>query len=194
MSEAEEGCRRPETDVDPETARTIVEPYFEAAKELFVLHERTHYQPTSKLKHVRLECRSWQQLHDQEDFTARNFAATTDDGGVIVVTPEIVELPEESLAAIIAHEFGHAYDFKYPARFVLMDGELLRFNDEPNESKAAERSRIARMKQWESRSGDAVEMVADAIATEVIGLPIRYSGECRLQTFGPGIRRPRGLR
>jgi hypothetical protein len=188
-----EGCRRPETDVDPETARAIVEPYFAAAKDEFVAHEKANYR-AAKMKAVRLECRTWQDMHDEEGFNVRNFAATTDDGRTVVVCPDIVELPMESVAAIIAHEFGHAYDFLYPGRFVLANGELLHFYDEPAENKAAEKARIARMKQWEHRDHDTVEAVADAIATEVLGMQIRYSGACLLQTFGPGVHRPKTLR
>jgi hypothetical protein len=179
--------------VDCETARVILEPYFKAAQEEFVRFEREHY-GGKKVSYVRLECASWAELQQEEGFDVRNFAGTSEDGRLIIAAPELVELPEESVAAIVAHELGHAFDYLYPARFVVARGELLRFDDLDAEDKASRQARIARMQQWERRDRDVVEGTADEIASLVLKREIRYAGPCLLQTFGRGISRPEGLR
>jgi hypothetical protein len=172
-----------------------VEPYFLVAQRLFVDHEAKHYSGASKLTKVSLECSPWRKLHDESNFTIRNFAGTTEDGRIVVVAPEIVELPEASVAAIIAHEFGHAYDSLYPGRWVMAGGELVRFDDVEEDSPRADQARLARMRAWRDRDPDTVETMADQIAEEVVGLTIRYSGPCVLQTFDrAGTKRPKGLR
>jgi hypothetical protein len=129
-------------------------------------------------------------------FGVRNFAATSEDAGVVVVAPEIVELPPETVVAIIAHEFGHVLDFAYPADYALAGEELLRWRGNiPSQDPRAEQARVARIRQWERRDSDTVERTADQIASHVVGEPIVYSGPCLLQTFNRrGVRRPGGLR
>ena len=185
-------CERPETAVDCETARIILEPFLKAAQEQFVQFEREHY-GGKKLSYVRLECAPWAEL-EQEGFDVRNFAGTSEDGRLIIAAPELVELPQESVAAVIAHEFGHAFDYLYPGRFALARGELLRFDDLEAEDKASQQARLARMQHWERRDRDTIETTADEIASLVLQREIRYAGPCLLQTFGRGMSRPSGLR
>jgi len=198
-----DACVRPETSLSRDEALVVAGPYFLAVQEEFSRHEQDHYGGRSVLlARVRLECAPWRELADDEGFSVRNFAATSDDGHVIVIAPELVELPEESVVAILGHEFGHAYDNLYPGRWVLADGELLRFDDalagvgDPElESKANQKARVARARQWRDRTDDEVENTADAIATEVLGHQIRYCGPCVLQCFErTASRRPAGLR
>jgi hypothetical protein len=192
-----EVCERPRQVVDCATALVIVEPYFRAAQEAFVQHEALHCGAKKpKLARVRLECSPWSKLHEESDFGTRNFAGTTLDGTVIVVAPEVVELPEDTVAAIMAHEFGHAYDFLYPGMFLMSDGELLRFDpiEVDPDNKWERQTAVARARQWRDRSDEEAEQVADAIAGEVLGHPVLYGGPCMLQCFSRGAKRPEGLR
>jgi hypothetical protein len=188
-------CERPDTEVDCETALAILEPYVKVAREEFLRFEREHY-GGSKIKRVKLECAPWAELQEEDGFNVRNFAGTSEDGRMIVAAPELVELPEDSVAAIIAHEFGHTLDYLYPGRFLLAQGELVRFDDPGVGNSKAEKARIARMRQWQllHQDRDLVEQVADEIASLVLHRQIRYAGPCLLQTFGRGLSRPPGLR
>jgi hypothetical protein len=191
-------CSAPQTNLDLQTARAIIEPYFIAAQEKFCEYVRAAHGSPKRVKNVLLECHPWRVLADEIGFGVRNFAATSEDARTIIVAPEIVELPPETVAAIIAHEFGHVLDFIYPSDYALVGGELLRWrckvaDDDPR----AEQALVARIRQWELRDPDVVEHTADEIASHVTGSPIRYSGPCLLQTFdrgSRGIRRPQGLR
>lgn len=191
-AEALADCPTPYTEVGSDAALVILEPYFKAAQEEFVAHEREHF-GRRQLARVRLECRSWEELRRAEGFSVRNFAATREDGKLILAAPELVELPEENVAAVMAHEFGHAYDFTYPARFVLRDGDLLRLDDVADDRRA-DQARFARVRVWSERDPEQLERLADAIASEVLHREIRYAGPCLLQTFGSGVERPEGLR
>lgn len=144
-----------------------------------------------KVGRTRLQCGAFPRDSD------RHFAGCVDDGSRIVVAPEIVDLPDETVAAILSHEFGHASDFAYPGRFVLVDDvaePLLRYSTE-----ADDRTLYNQRMQWERRDHDVVERTADAIAEWAYrqnGLErkIAYAGSCMLQTFGGGTRpRPAGL-
>lgn len=120
----------------------------------------------------------------------RHFAGCRTDGKLIVLRPEIAELPVSNLVAILAHEMGHAVDFLYPGRFQLVDGELVEWVGWDPCSDVFS----ARHHQWLARDDDAIERVADAIGERAIGRQISYSGPCMLQTVRPGVRpRPAGL-
>jgi len=169
-----------------EEAEAVIEPYFFVAREIFVLAG------LPLCKKVTLEVAPW--IHD----SPRHFAACEDTGRRIIVAPEMAELPEPVLAAIMAHEFGHATDFLYPTEFVLVDdGELVRLPTVPGKlvNKKAEQANLARRNAWERRDADSVERTADAIAEAMTGHTIGYCGPCELQCFDRG-RRPRraGLR
>lgn len=178
-------------------ARTVIEPYFDSAREAFV------DAGLRRAAEVRLDID--EKMHD----TPRHFAAARDDGRLIIVAPHAAGLPVDTLVAIIMHELGHATDFAYPTRFQLRDGELIEWQSPdwatPNERRAlagldwAEKSlrlpAYNRQKQWQSRDEDEVERTADAIASRVFGSPMFYRGECLLQSFQSGTApRPEGLR
>ncbi len=176
-------------------ALVILDPFFEAVREVFIGSEMNLF-GQSKMRRVRVECAPW--VHDK----ARHFAGATEDGRSILVTPELAELPELTVVAILAHEFGHAMDFAYPALFGWSpDGlvhPLKRGGRRPtmtmNDPKRQAQAATAAMRQWRDRDADTVERVADAIAEEITGRRVGYSGPCRLQTLDAGMPRPAGLR
>lgn len=169
-----------------ENARPLLDPLFREAQAAFV------DAGFPRVKRVRLFVT--EEVRDNR----RHFAACRTDGLEMLVAPELVLLDVDSAAAVIAHEFGHAVDFLYPGRFLLVDGKLHEWTH-PDWSKGAAEphARFAqnRVRQWTSRSSDAVERTADAIAEHAMGRPISYGGDCMIQTFDHGIRpRPAGLR
>lgn len=182
------GCPDTTTTATLEEAKAMLEPYFLAARERFV---RAGFS-----KVIRASFKVTGSMHD----TARHFAGTRDDGLVIQVAPEMVELAEEFVVAIMAHELGHATDFLYPGEFVLgRDEELVRrrragsVTDEgEDDAEAKQWKRWLRM--WKERDAYVVEKTADVIAEHVWGKPIGYQGPCLLETFEGGVPRPVGLR
>jgi hypothetical protein len=176
---AAEACPDTATDLTCEQALLIIEPYFAANRELF------SGAGLERVERTELYCAPW--IHD----APRHFAACREDGLVIVVAPQLAELDERMVLAILAHELGHAGDFLYPGEFVLGPSR-----------KARRRRRVdfepdqwARwMRSWESRDDDTVEFVADAVAEHATGMPIGYVGPCQIQCFARGQARPQGLR
>jgi hypothetical protein len=140
-----------------------------------------------EIRRVKLEVSS--RMHD----SVRHFAGTRDDGSVIILSPQMVELPENTVAAIIAHEFGHATDFLYPGEFVLGPERVAVRRPRTNGLENDERWHTW-LRDWEKRDDDVVEFVADAIAERVTGRRIGYTGPCKLQAFDMGKARPLGLR
>ena len=178
---AEDTCGALTTDVDLEEALAILEPYFEAVRERFV------EVGLDRVTRTRLSVRPW--VHD----SPRHFGACRDDGSEIILAPELVELSQELVVGIIAHEFGHAADFLYPGEFWLGRGDgVVRKSLE----EAGSETQWARWQRaWGERDHDVVERVADAIASSVMGAPIGYLGPCLLQAFSlRGVPRPEGLR
>jgi hypothetical protein len=167
-----------------DAAEAVIEPYFAAVKQVFVEGG------ASSAKKVRLELAGW--AHD----APRHYAATEDTGRVIITAPEFAELPEETIVAILAHEFGHAVDFLYPGKYVFADDELVEMpmpdRDGDLIDKKAEQANVARMRAWRRRGKDDVERTADAIAELFTGQQIGYCGPCELQCFNRGTR-PRRL-
>jgi hypothetical protein len=172
-------CPETASDVGPDEALLILEPYFEVGQEAFASAG------LPKVRRTRLYVAPW--IHD----SPRHFAACREDGLAALVAPELVELPEETVAAIIAHELGHAADFLYPGEFSLgREREALR---RPREA-YGEREWARWMRTWENRDDDTVEMTADAIVELAIGRRVGYLGPCQLQCFDRGRARPQGLR
>ncbi len=165
----------------------VLGPYFEAAQAIFVERGLRRCEKTRLVITER--------AHDTE----RHFAATRSDGTSIILAPELVGMPEDNVAAILAHEFGHAADFLYPGRFQLIETRLAEWEG-PEWTAVRERDIDARMayargRQWERRDADEIERTADAIAEAITGRPIFYGGPCVLQSFEEGMRpRPPGLR
>lgn len=170
-------CPNLTTDVGHLEAFAILEPYAEEARQLFL------DSGLSLIRSTRFEVAD---VHD----SPRHFAACREDGGLILVDPLMVELPEPTVVAILAHEFGHAADFLYPGQFLLSEtGLTVR-----DPSAASDRNRVRWVKAWEGRDDYVVEATADAIASHVFGSPIGYAGPCSLQTFRGGVPRPKTLR
>lgn len=167
-------------------ALAILEPYFEATRDVFV------EAGAQRCSRISLEIAPW--IHD----SPRHYAGTSETGKLVVAAPELAELPEGTVLAIFAHELGHATDFLYPAEYVLVDdGELVRLPPVPQKliDRKAEQANLARTRIWRDRDVDAVERTADAIAEKLTGRTIGYCGPCSIQCFDRGQRpRPLGLR
>lgn len=172
-------CPDTSTPLAPEDALLVAEPYFVAARELFL------DAGLERVDQTRLYCAPW--VHD----SPRHFAACREDGSAIVVAPEIIELDERMVLAILTHELGHASDFLYPGEFVLGRERVAQRRDRDDFS---ERQWSRWLRDWERRDVDTVEFTADAVATWATGLQIGYVGPCRLQSFETGRARPQGLR
>jgi hypothetical protein len=127
-------------------------------------------------------------MHD----TDRHFAGCKDDGSAIFLAPEMADMPDTMLMAIVAHEFGHATDFLYPGEFVLGrgGGPALRRAQADVEKKQWSKW----LKAWHKRDDDVVEFTADAIAELVMGVAYGYQGPCAIQSFDAVMPRPYGLR
>ncbi len=112
----------------------------------------------------------------------RHFARCNTDGLSIVFAPETILLPPDTIAGVIAHEFGHAADFLYPGEFMLTaDADWLV-------------ERVSPPTPYR-RSYDDIERTADGIAEMALGVTIGYAGPCKLETLNAGVRpRPAGLR
>lgn len=152
---------------------------------------------------------------------SRHLAGCSEDGLHVIFAPELALMPEASIRAIVHHEFGHAADFTYPARWVMTrdgmrllpvedaayrwvrgrtgkDGRVLedeyrRVNGGPRPEHMA--TLTPRMiADWRSRDAHAVEVAADLLAQTALGERIGYAGPCLLQTVGEGIARPPWLR
>lgn len=174
--------------LQPEETRAIIEPYFEAVRERFLEHG------LGRVEKAKLD------VSQKVRTSKRHYAATRDDGVLVIVCAEMCELPEDQVVGILAHEMGHACDFLYPGRFQLSQGELIDWPS-PSWSQQArslpqdDRGAYNRMKQWEGRNHELVERTADAVASLVFGRRIQYAGPCLLQTFERGqAPRPVGLR
>jgi hypothetical protein len=126
----------------------------------------------------------WQQDESVRD-TYRHFAATDQDGSLISISYDLWRLPGDQPIGILAHEWGHALDFLYPAEIAQIVG------GRPVLSEPDDRE----LERWRKRSKDEVEVAADEIVFGVWGRALRYDPRCHLQSFSAGTRgRPRGLR
>lgn len=159
-------------------ALVVIEPYFLSVQEKFVEFG------LERCARTKLCCARW--VHD----SPRHFAACEEDGCRIIVAPDLADLPDMTVMAIVAHEFGHATDFLYPAQFALGRAGIQQRNFED----VSEKQVRAWLTGWQSRGSDAVEMTADQIAEHVLEIPIGYTGPCQLQSFNRGPSRPLGLR
>lgn len=172
--------------LDNEVAAVVLEPHFDAVRDIFVEYELEPGVRLDKLKRTRFVVDPT--VHDSE----RHYAMCRDDGSLIRIAPEAAELPLENLIAVLSHEFGHAADFTYPAKWVTP----LRGAEQAQATWIGDRDdKPARKwrRLWAERSDDQVEWAADAIASTVTGIQIRYCGACMLQCFSGEQTRPEGL-
>jgi hypothetical protein len=178
-----------------EVAASILQPHFDAVRDVFAAHvvdlsharllraDSTRLSKAGKVRFV---------IDPSAHDTARHFAATRDDGLQMYFAPEFVDLPVETVTAILAHEFGHACDFLYPGHWLMPahgPGKA-QWIGPPGASREAHKW----LKLWRARPRDQVEWAADGIAQAVTGKSLGYSGDCMLQTFRGGVPRPKGLR
>lgn len=165
--------------LDPSEAYSVLEPYFNVVRDEYLSAG------LKKVKRVRLFVAP--AMHD----TARHFGACKDDGSMILLAPELADVADTVMLAIMAHEFGHATDFLYPGEFVLGDsGPAMR----RSEKSVDEKQWSKWLKAWHQRDDDVVELTADAIAERVMGVPYGYQGPCWIQSFDASRARPMGLR
>lgn len=173
--------------IDPHAGRTplsleeafvVLEPYFEAVRADYIKHGLI------KTKRTRLFVAPG--MHD----SARHYAACKDDGSAILLAPELADMPEPIVLAIITHELGHASDFLYPGEFVLGKAGPAERRTPQLDDKQWSRW----LKSWHKRDDDVVELTADAIAHRVMGVAYGYQGPCLLQSFDVSRARPMGLR
>lgn len=176
---------RPE--IDLKRAGVILEPFVEDIRDAYIEFGLTKVNGTRVI--VSEEAREGK----------RHFAACRTDGAKILLAPDLIRLPTATAVGIIAHEFGHAADYLYPAAFEpgFLGGMTfrqygMRSNDGVPRGIAA---------RWNARDDYAIETAADGIAELVLTkregrkVIIGYNGPCLLETIGAGVRpRPRGLR
>lgn len=174
-----------------EIAAAIILPHWEAVRDVFSAFVPGDDASLSKVNRIKFTVDS--SFHD----SPRHFAATTDDGLEMFFAPHIVDLDEEFFVAIIAHEFGHALDFLYPARWIMppAQGRAVWIED-PHSYEARKWNKL-----WHTRSRDQIEWAADGIVWAVTGKRILYGAggcpedsECTIQRFKNGFARPKGLR
>lgn len=178
-----------------EIAASVIEPHFKAVQDVFSSFEPEPGMRLSKLERVKFIIEP--KVHDKP----RHFAATRDDALLMMFAPQIIELDIDTLVAILAHEFGHAADFAYPARWFTHDRGPCRaewIDSNRVEEKVGPRrdtkSFRAWSKLWRDRGKDQVEWAADGIAEAVLDKHITYCKPLLLQSFVCGIDRPKGLR
>ncbi|MES2403749.1 MAG: hypothetical protein V4567_05335 [Pseudomonadota bacterium] len=165
--------------LDPQEAYVVLEPYFEVIREDYMK------QGFIKCKRTRLFIAP--AMHD----SPRHFGACKDDGSAILLAPELADVPDTVMLAIMAHEFGHATDFLYPGEFVLDHGGPAARRPK---SDIDPKQWSKWLKAWHQRDDDVVELTADAIAERVMGVPYGYQGPCLIQSFDAVRARPMGLR
>jgi hypothetical protein len=164
-------------------AALIIAPSFDAVRDVYLAaHDRLGDDGGIALVEFRIN----PARHDTE----RHFAACTTTGKRIEIAPEGADLPLDTLAAILCHEFGHASDFLHPGRweFVSREKPARWISDDASADK-----KKAVQRRWLNRTDDEIEFWADAIAYAVTGKRVGYCGPCLIQCF-EGQLRPRGLR
>lgn len=153
------------------------------------------------------------EIHASWHDTCRHYAGAREDGKAIVVAPQIIDLDEDKIVAILAHEAGHIEDFAHPGRFWFRPPEAVRVRKGarvmalelpemyPGKvlarfDRLPESSMGKHIRDWKKRGDDEKELVADAIASHVLKRKLGYTGPrgCIIQTLDRGIERPTGLR
>lgn len=192
-----------------EIAHAVLQPHFDAVRDVFAGLSAASPIALGRVRRTKFI------VDDSARNSARHFAATRTDGLLMVFAPQLVELPVETVVAIVAHEFGHALDFAYPGCWTWPRGEAgpVQWVGEDKAAharawrgifgKPAARSRTGMdddapavnwMRAWGDRTEDEIEWAADGIAWAVTGRRPLYSGPCMLQGFSGGQPRPANLR
>lgn len=176
--------------MNEELAAAILQPYFDAVRDTYLEWEGGRLK---RLKQTRLF------ISESAFDGGRHFAGCRDDGLQIMLAPQLSELPEPTVVAIITHEFAHAADFLYPGRWAFTQvGVAAAWVPSENRRRGMlneEQRRAADAgRAWLDRSDDQVEWTADAVAQAVTGRRIQYCGPCLIQCFSGGVARPAGLR
>jgi hypothetical protein len=189
--------------LDADRAWSVLRPYWEEIVGTF--RHKGHPEP-GNVTRVKVDPK-W---HD----TCRHFAGASQDARILVVAPELADMPVASIVAILAHECGHFVDLANPGRYwfrrasnvrvrkgaravsvkdlppTFRDDALFFFEHLPDKNLGKH------LNEWRARESDEVERAADAIAEVVTGHRIGYTGApgCLVQTMGSGVERPIGLR
>ncbi len=177
-----------------EIVATVLAPYFDAVRDRFV-----EFRPDASACLERLRKTKFV-IEAKNHNSGRHFASTRDDGMLMIFAPQIVELPVETLVAILAHEFGHAADFAYPAHWLTrgQPDDVASWIGDPRATRQSRKWQKLWYDQNDHSSQDPnrdrIEWRADAIAFAVTGRRLGYCGDCVLQCFKGGIERPPGLR
>lgn len=171
-----------------ELATAVLAPHFDAARDVFASFvPAPGHAGLSKLRHTIFRVDPG--LHN----TPRHFAACREDARLILLAPEMLDLAHEHVVALIAHEFGHAADFAYPA---MWQTPLRGPDDAAAWCGVDEDSQAWRdwRRTWKKRSADQIEWAADGIVEAVTGRRVGYCGACMIQSFDRCAERPAGLR
>lgn len=184
-----------------ELAAVVLKPHFDAVRDCFVEFEPEPGEDLGKLRRTKLV------IDESVRDSPRHYAACRDDGMLIKLAPQAVQLDTVTLTAIIAHEFGHAADFAYPGRWLTFQNEQAIWLGEGGawvrergelvwKIESGEQAKQIRrwQRNWHVRSDAEVEWAADSIAYTVTGRQIGYCGPCMIQCFSGGSARPRELR
>jgi len=140
------------------------------------------------------------EIHMSEDqalFQGRTYAACRTDGRLLLLSPDLAALPWAVLTGILGHELGHAVDYLYPGQWAQDRDGRARMLDVSKRGVPTGEAPLPKrwLDDWNARTDDQIERMADAICECVMGVTIGYAGPCLLQTVGQGIRpRPAGLR
>lgn len=174
---------------DLEVAEAVIVPHFDAVRDAYCeFRPESGHSGLTRLRRTKFIIDP--AMHD----SPRHFAACRDDGMLMLFAPQLIDLPIETMVAILTHEFGHAADFAYGAAWYT-DGSgpsPARWIGEHED----DRGWRAWRKGWRQRGKDQVEWAADGIAQAVTGRRLGYCGEtcCMLQAFDQCQPRPAGLR
>jgi hypothetical protein len=189
-------------------AAAVLTPHFDAVRDLFAAYRPASGEQLTKMRKVQFVIDP--AIHDSE----RHFAATLNDGLLMGFSPLIVDLPVETLVAIVTHEFGHAADFAFPGSWMspmegpgeaLWLGPVASQPDRKMRKLAGEWHKLWDLRNRRAHAGDRtpteklardqVEWAADAIAFRVTGQRLGYCGPCLLQCLrAEAPDRPAGLR
>ena len=199
------GCAfaTPNEPLDAARAWDVLRPYWQQIVNVF--RSKGHNEP-QRVTRVKVDSK-W---HD----TCRHFAGASQDAKLLIVAPELADMPVATILGSMAHEAGHFVDLANPGRYWFRRPENVRvrkgsravsvkdlpasFRDEAlfRFEQLPEKGLGKHMNEWAERPSDEVEFTADAIAEVVTGERIGYTGPpgCLVQSLGTGIERPVGLR